>query len=88
MRQQRCFALVFSEDAVSLEDRLHHDLAGRRDNRVNLRREFFRATPAEVLEVLGRTEAREHVLEYTEFAEAEEWRTSIALAEGAAGTTG
>ncbi|WP_285592045.1 DUF4041 domain-containing protein [Actinomycetospora sp. NBRC 106378] len=72
-------ALVFSEDAVSLENRLHHDLADRRVNRVNLRREFFRATPAEVLDVLGRTEARKHLLEYTEFAEAEEWRTSLAL---------
>ena len=60
------------------------ELADRRVNRVNLRREFFRATPAEVLDVLGRTEAREHLLEYTEFAEAEEWRTSLALSENPA----
>lgn len=75
---------MLSEDAVSLENRLHHELADRRVNRVNLRREFFRATPAEVLDVLGCIEAREHLLEYTEFAEAEEWRTSLALTEGAA----
>ena len=74
-------ALVFSEDAVSLENRLHHDLADRRVNRVNLRREFFRATPAEVLAVLEQTEAREHLLEYTEFPEAEEWRTSLKLSQ-------
>lgn len=72
-------ALVFSEDAVSLENRLHHELADRRVNRVNLRREFFRATPGEVLAALERTEAREHLLEYTEFPEAEEWRTSQKL---------
>jgi hypothetical protein len=76
-------ALVFSEDAVSLENRLHHDLADRRVNRVNLRREFFRATPAEVLAVLEQTEAREHLLEYTEFPEAEEWRTSLKLSQPA-----
>ncbi|GII59095.1 hypothetical protein Pth03_74840 [Planotetraspora thailandica] len=34
-------ALIFSEDAVSLEGRLHDELGERRVNRVNLRREFF-----------------------------------------------
>jgi hypothetical protein len=53
----------------------------RRVSRVNLRREFFRAAPAEVLAALERTEAREHLLEYTEFPEAEEWRTSVKLSE-------
>ncbi|MDT7745145.1 MAG: hypothetical protein QOE59_4223, partial [Actinomycetota bacterium] len=50
-------------------------------NRVNLRREFLRATPAEVVAVLERTESREHLLEYTEFPEAEEWRTSLKLSQ-------
>ena len=40
-------ALVFSEDAVSLEAEMHSRLADRRVNRVNKRREFFYATPAE-----------------------------------------
>lgn len=69
-------ALVFSEDAVGLETRLHRELADRRVNRVNLRREFFRATPAEVLAALEKTEARDHLLEFTELAEAPEWRAS------------
>lgn len=73
-------ALVFSEDAVGLENRLHHDLADRRVNRVNLRREFFHATPAEVLAALKRTEARDHLLEFTETAEASEWRASLPAA--------
>ena len=70
-------ALVFSEDAVSLENQLHQELSGRRVNRVNKRREFFHATPAEVLNALEMTEARENLLEFTEFAEAVEWRASI-----------
>src|SRR5690606_12912942 len=47
-------ALIFSEDAVGLENSLHEEFADRRVNRVNLRREFFYATPAEVREVLER----------------------------------
>ena len=49
-------------------------------NRVNLRREFFHATPAEVLEVLRRTDHGQNVLEFTEIAEAQEWRASLTLA--------
>jgi hypothetical protein len=70
-------ALIFSDDAVGLENRLHHDLADRRVNRVNLRREFFYATPAEVRETLERL-TDQHILEYHEAAEALEWRASRA----------
>lgn len=73
-------ALVFSQDAVSLETQLHHELAERRVNRVNLRREFFYATPAEVLAVLQQTDAGENLLEYNDLAEAEEWRASRKIA--------
>ena len=41
-------AMVFSDDAVGLETHLHHQFADRRLNLVNMRREFFRARPAEV----------------------------------------
>lgn len=67
-------ALVFSEDAVSLENRLHHGLADRRLNRVNQRREFFYATPTEVKALL--TEADGSVLEFVEEPEADEWHQS------------
>jgi Meiotically up-regulated gene 113 len=73
-------ALVFSQDAVSLESHLHRELGERRVNRVNLRREFFHATPAEVLLVLQRTDAAENLLEFTDLAEAEEWRASLSIA--------
>lgn len=68
-------ALIFSEDAVGLESRLHHDLADRRVNRVNLRREFFYSTPTEVRQILEAL-TDQHVLEYHEAPEALEWRAS------------
>lgn len=46
-------AIYFSEDAVTLENQLHHAFADARVNRVNERREFFFATPVEVREILA-----------------------------------
>lgn len=66
--------LYFSTDAVSLEAALHAHFANRRLNKVNLRREFFYATPTEVLDVLKQHAGA--VTEYTETAEAEEFRLS------------
>lgn len=57
---------------------LHRHFADRRVNRINLRREFFYADPAEVLEAL-----REHKIAVVEFrtdAEAPEFRASQAYA--------
>lgn len=45
-------AMFFAEDAVTVEADLHRAFADRRVNHVNLRREFFFATPAEVRKVL------------------------------------
>ncbi len=67
-------ALVFADDAVSLESRLHAAFADRRVNLVNMRREFFYATPAEVQAVL--TEAEGSLLEFVEEPEADEWHQS------------
>lgn len=72
-------ALLFSEDAVSLESKLHRALDHRRVNRVNLRREFFRATPQEVLQVLKGIDLNQHLFEYAEEPETQEWRTSVKL---------
>ena len=68
-------AIVFSEDAVTLETRLHQEFADRRVNKVNPRREFFRVTPAEVRHALTRF-AGQHLLEFQEVPEALEWRGS------------
>ena len=67
-------AMVFSDDAVGLETHLHHQLASRRLNLVNMRREFFRARPAEVRDILTRLHAS--IIEWTDEPEALEWRQS------------
>lgn len=69
-------ALFFSEDAVGIENELHRRLADRRLNKVNLRREFFRTTPAEVKVLLHPLAG--NLLDYTDEAEAPEYRQSIA----------
>jgi len=68
-------ALIFSDDAVGLEARLHQALASRKVNLVNQQREFFYASPAEVREILAQV-AGQHLLEYHETPEAVEWHAS------------
>jgi len=67
-------ALFFADDAVTLEANLHQHFADRRLNKVNLRREYFRATPQEVLDALK--EQHVEVLEFTLEPAAEEYRAS------------
>ncbi|MBK5233609.1 MAG: DUF4041 domain-containing protein [Thermoleophilia bacterium] len=74
-------ALFFSDDAVGIERELHERFKDRRVNRVNLRREFFYATPAEVKEQL--LEVAGDILEYEETPEALEYRQSLTIAGSA-----
>jgi hypothetical protein len=67
-------AIVFSEDAVGLENALHHEFRAERVNLVNARREFFYVTPAEVREALTRLEG--NLLSFEESPEALEWHQS------------
>jgi hypothetical protein len=69
-------ALFFSKDAVGIEAAMHEQFAGVRINRVNYRREFFRASPVEVKAHLA-TLAGE-LLEFQETAEALEYRQCLA----------
>lgn len=66
--------MIFSEDAVGLENDLHRHFSDRRVNLINMRREYFYATPAEVKEAL--IERRVQVLEYHEHPEAVEFEAS------------
>lgn len=68
-------ALFFSEDAVRLENELHKKFADRRVNMVNMRREFFYATPEEVRDALVEL-GTDHLLEFTSEPEALEFRAS------------
>jgi len=79
-------AILFSQDAVELETKLHQRLADRRMNLVNRRREFFRATPQEVKALLIELEAE--VLEYDELAAAVEYRQSVTTVPSGPKATG
>lgn len=69
---------IFAKDAVGLERALHRHFASVRVNLINLRREYFYATPAEVREALvhlhGDYEAQ--LLEFHETADAPEYVAS------------
>lgn len=67
-------ALFFSEDAVTLENELHQAFADRRVNHVNLRREFFFATPEEVRSVL--LDKLGSLLEFNDHPDATEYHQS------------
>ena len=72
-------ALFFADDAVSVEAELHQRFAARRVNRVNLRREFFYATPTEVREHLSAVAG--DLIEFRDEPEASQFRESQQLAE-------
>jgi hypothetical protein len=74
-------ALFFSNDAVGVEGELHRRFAASRVNRVNLRREYFYTTPAEVKTALA--EIAGNLLEFNEYAEAEQFRASELLRHSA-----
>lgn len=65
-------ALFFSNDAVGIEAEMHARLSDVRVNIVNLRREFFRATPAKVKHLLS--DLAGELLEFHETPEALEYR--------------
>ena len=67
-------AMVFSDDAVGLEHHLHHELADCRVNLVNMRREFFRAHPIRVRDLLLALDSS--IVTWVEEPEALEWRQS------------
>jgi hypothetical protein len=74
-------ALFFSDDAVGIESKMHALLAAKRVNRVNLRREFFYATPQEVRAHL--VELTGDLLHFEELPEALEYHQSQNQTAGA-----
>ncbi|ORB84051.1 ATPase [Mycobacterium kansasii] len=69
--------LFFSEDAVTVETKLHQALESKRVNKANVRREFFYASPEEVLPILK--SAAGEIVEYTVTPAAEEYRLSLGM---------
>jgi hypothetical protein len=66
--------VIFSDDAVGLETKLHQQFASKRVNLVNAHREFFYANPSEVKEALLKLQGS--LLSYDEIPEALEWHQS------------
>ena len=70
-------ALIFSEDAPSLEAKLHRVFEAKRVNQVNLRKEFFKVSLEEIEEEVRKSNA---TIEFTKTAEARDFRESKAKA--------
>ncbi|PCC98992.1 DUF4041 domain-containing protein [Halopseudomonas pelagia] len=71
-------AMVFSDNAPTLEAKLHERFAAGRLNKVNGRKEFFRADIAEIESVIR--ENYDAVVEVTHEAPAEQYRESLRMA--------
>lgn len=71
-------AMVFSENAPALEAKLHEHFAAGRLNKVNGRKEFFRADIAEIESVIRAN--YDAVVEVTHEAPAEQYRESLRMA--------
>jgi hypothetical protein len=74
-------ALIFHEDAVGLETWLHQQFAPFKVNLVNSHREFFYCTPIQVRDALMAL-GDGHMLEFSETAEAIEFRASDPVRRG------
>lgn len=71
-------ALIFSDDAVGLENTLHKKLSSKRVNKVNFRKEFFRVG-IDQLETL--VEEIDPTADFTKTMYAEEYQQTLALEE-------
>lgn len=69
-------SMIFSDDAVGLETKLHHILNNQRVNKVNLRKEFFRV-PLDDLQKL--VEEIEPTAEFKRTVLAEQYRQSLSI---------
>lgn len=72
-------AMIFSEDAPSLENILHKKFEKNSVNKVNLRKEFFNVS----LENIRKEVLKNHnaTIEFTMLAEAQEYRESLAMSD-------
>lgn len=69
-------AMIYSEDAPSLEAALHNEFSDRRVNASNLRKEFFRVTLDEVEEAVGTLAPNAG---FFKDREAQEWHETLAM---------
>lgn len=69
-------AMIFSDDAPSLEAALHEHFADRAINKINPRKEFFRVRLDEIEEVVRKHHNK--VVEFTKIAKAQDYRLTLA----------
>lgn len=69
-------SMIFSDDAVSLETRLHHILNDHRVNKVNLRKEFFRVSLDDIEKLVAEIAP---TAEFRRTALAEQYRQSLSI---------
>jgi hypothetical protein len=69
-------AIIYSEDAPTLENKLHRLFHQRRINLINTRKEFFRATIEEIAHAVRENHGE---IEMTLAAEAVEYRKTLAM---------
>lgn len=69
-------AMIFSNDAVGLENTLHKRLSEHRINKVNFRKEFFRAS---IIDLENLVEEIDPTAEFTKTMLAEEYHQTLAL---------
>ena len=72
-------AILYTDDAPALENKLHRAFHHRRVNRVNNRKEFFRVELMEIVTFVHANHSAE--VEIVHAAEAEEYRKTLALLE-------
>lgn len=72
-------AMIFSDDAPALESKLHSHFEANRLNKINCRKEFFRADLKEIELVLR--ENYDRVFDLVQFAPAEQYRESLKIVE-------
>ncbi len=70
-------ALIFTEDAPSLEAALHNAFEDKKVNKINSRREFFKVSLEEIKKVVR--ENFDKTVEWTDIAEADQYRQSLLL---------
>ncbi len=71
-------AMIFSEDAVSLENKLHKILDNYRVNKINLRKEFFRISLDDIEKIVYEEDP---AAEFNKTMLAEEYRQSLSIVE-------
>ncbi|MEH7567853.1 DUF4041 domain-containing protein, partial [Priestia megaterium] len=70
-------AMIFSEDAPTLENAIHRALARKKVNKVNDRKEFFRVNLQEIENLVKSNHNK--TVEFTKLAQAEDYRKSLSI---------